>query len=355
MYFENLRLNMYHFLFSQLKKLDISIKDKDIFEYGSLDFVEKGPKNLKNEISLFFNYYNLDNVEEKINKLEEKGRLRLKDILFEFGANYVIGADGDGFECVPLDFNKSIAREFNRQFDLIFNCGTSEHIFNIAQSFEDLHYLCKEDGIIIYSLPVKGYMNHGYYTIHPKLFFDLAESNCYETLGVFKQIIYSKNHSEFQETDIPLQSYSIGSKEVFEEENVNLIVFFRKLTNNKFNSPYEKVYSNTANSNVIKVYNNFSIDCFLKKNKLSQSTPVAIFGTKRAAEIAYEFCKKHSLNISIIIDDFESGRFHGIEIISKEKFIRSYENSINTVFVGSEQKGLDDKFFLNMNVLKVKK
>jgi len=81
-----------------------------------------------------------------------------------------------------MDLNKDIREEygFNRQFDLVLNNGTGEHVFNQSKVFENLHQLCNLGGTILNILPLSPWLNHGFYNYNPVLPRDIAYANNYE-------------------------------------------------------------------------------------------------------------------------------------------------------------------------------
>ena len=67
-----------------------------------------------------------------------------------------------------------------RKFDVITNIGTAEHVFNVAQVFVTCHELLEPNGVALHILPTSGCVDHGFYNIHPTLYFDIARYNGYE-------------------------------------------------------------------------------------------------------------------------------------------------------------------------------
>jgi hypothetical protein len=65
------------------------------------------------------------------------------------------------------------------RFDAIANFGTGEHIFNISEMFRSMHVLLREGGVQLHVMPVTGAVNHGFYNIHPTVYFDVAKANDY--------------------------------------------------------------------------------------------------------------------------------------------------------------------------------
>lgn len=83
-------------------------------------------------------------------------------------------------------------------FDCVTNFGTSEHVFNIAEVFSSVHRLLRLGGLALHVLPSCGDLNHGFYSIHPTLYLDVARANNYEVvdfLYVDNFIIRGLRHS----------------------------------------------------------------------------------------------------------------------------------------------------------------
>lgn len=85
-----------------------------------------------------------------------------------------------GSKVMDLNYVLLTANGYTEEFDLVTNNGTGEHVFNQAAVFENCHNLCKAGGYMLHVLPFQGYVNHGMYGFHPKLFNDLARANGYK-------------------------------------------------------------------------------------------------------------------------------------------------------------------------------
>ena len=97
-------------------------------------------------------------------------------------------------EYVALDVNKErdgIVADLNeplaaydllagKQFDLVTNNGTGEHLFNQGQVFAHAHRFCKVGGVMLHILPTGGgWTNHGFYCYEPIIFRDIVAANDY--------------------------------------------------------------------------------------------------------------------------------------------------------------------------------
>lgn len=80
------------------------------------------------------------------------------------------------------DFNREYAPP--RQFDVVTNFGTVEHIFNVGEGFRTLHRLTAPGGVMLHILPTYGGYYHGFYNIHSVVFRSLAAANQYELLNM---------------------------------------------------------------------------------------------------------------------------------------------------------------------------
>ncbi|HKY31128.1 MAG TPA: methyltransferase domain-containing protein [Candidatus Polarisedimenticolia bacterium] len=83
-----------------------------------------------------------------------------------------------------MDLNQDLDRRygFTRQYELVVNTGTSEHVFNQAAFLRNAHNLSAPGGLMLHIVPFTGYTNHGFYNYQPNIFFDLAAANQYQLL-----------------------------------------------------------------------------------------------------------------------------------------------------------------------------
>ena len=65
-----------------------------------------------------------------------------------------------------LDLNKPI--QFRRDFDLVFDIGTLEHIADSQQAIENYLGALRADGLLFLLTPVKGYFDHGFHVFSPE-------------------------------------------------------------------------------------------------------------------------------------------------------------------------------------------
>lgn len=68
----------------------------------------------------------------------------------------------------------------DRQYDVVTDFGTGEHVFNIGQNFVNAHNALKAGGLWLGQLPTLGGYYHGFYNIHNLWYRSLAAANGYE-------------------------------------------------------------------------------------------------------------------------------------------------------------------------------
>lgn len=79
-----------------------------------------------------------------------------------------------------FDLNfESLPEDMVGRFDLVVNCGTTEHVFGQYNAFKVMHDAVRRGGHFFHQLPTTGFFNHGYFTYHPRVFGDLAAANGY--------------------------------------------------------------------------------------------------------------------------------------------------------------------------------
>jgi hypothetical protein len=108
-----------------------------------------------------------------------------RDFYSIFGAGSHCSIDlGDPRADFPLDLNLPVPASAG-VYDVVTNFGTTEHTFNIGQTFANIHNLLEVDGIQLHTLPAYGAIDHGFYNIHPSVYLDMAKANAYEVVDLF--------------------------------------------------------------------------------------------------------------------------------------------------------------------------
>jgi hypothetical protein len=110
-------------------------------------------------------------------------------------------------ETTIFDLNRdTVPPADQKQFDVVLNCGTTEHVVNQLNCFRVMHDATKVGGWMLHQLPASGYAGHGYFCYHELFFRDVAEANAYEIedlwFSVSGQRIEGPNHAPGRDVNI---------------------------------------------------------------------------------------------------------------------------------------------------------
>ncbi len=84
-----------------------------------------------------------------------------------------------------VDLNKPITEDLLGLYDLVYDGGTTEHIFDTRQVLTNAVRLIKPNGLIVHDLPMSGLVNHGFYQFSPCLFYDFYGCNGFEIIKCY--------------------------------------------------------------------------------------------------------------------------------------------------------------------------
>ena len=99
-----------------------------------------------------------------------------ENFLRDLGATSVNSLDSSDFESAEIIHNLNEAFEgskiekFKGAYDIVLDYGTSEHVFQPAQSIAISISLLKLGGVYNCTLPISGWLEHGMYQFSPTLF-----------------------------------------------------------------------------------------------------------------------------------------------------------------------------------------
>jgi SAM-dependent methyltransferase len=141
---------------------------------------------------------------------------------------------------IIADLNKE--HEWDKQYDVVTNNGTSEHVFNQHSVLVNMRRLCKVGGVMIHSLPTS-YFDHGFYNYNPNLFFSIAKTNKDEYLfGYITHVNGSANIKVFPDNWLVLPTTTRRrwlSDNKISESNMNVVFASLKTNNDDFKMPIQ--------------------------------------------------------------------------------------------------------------------
>ena len=96
------------------------------------------------------------------------------------GAEDVQAMDLSDFEGAGLlhDLNNPVDRDLAGRFELIFDGGTTEHIFDVARCMDNLNVMLATGGILASCVPANNWFGHGFYQFGPELVYGYWKHGC---------------------------------------------------------------------------------------------------------------------------------------------------------------------------------
>ncbi len=84
---------------------------------------------------------------------------------------------------IIADMNQALPAELEGQFDVVYDGGTLEHCFNIAQAIKNMALACKVGGFCVNINPLNVY-NHGFYNFSPTFYADFYGCNGFQLMDL---------------------------------------------------------------------------------------------------------------------------------------------------------------------------
>jgi hypothetical protein len=82
------------------------------------------------------------------------------------------------------DLNIPISQELDSKFDMVYDGGTLEHVFNLPVALSNICKMLKIEGRIIHDSPTSGYLDHGFTSLQPTLFYDFYSAQNFEVNNI---------------------------------------------------------------------------------------------------------------------------------------------------------------------------
>jgi len=112
------------------------------------------------------------------------------DFFRALGASSVHSLDASNYENASLvhDLNQPIPAEWRDTYDVVYDGGTLEHVFNFPVALRNCMELVRPGGHLFLHAPGNNWMGHGFYQFSPELFFQaFSAENGY---GMVEMIAY---------------------------------------------------------------------------------------------------------------------------------------------------------------------
>jgi SAM-dependent methyltransferase len=91
-------------------------------------------------------------------------------------------SDYEGADIIGDLNDPSFADRVPGQFDLVYDHGTIEHIFDAPTALRTINRLTRKGGVVVHSAPANGFMDHGFWQLSPDLLRSFYQSAGFEVL-----------------------------------------------------------------------------------------------------------------------------------------------------------------------------
>lgn len=136
-----------------------------------------------------------ETLEEHFPGVEEDDLHNPDDIYSErffekLGFSSVDSMDYSEFEGASIvhDLTKPCPADLKERFDVIYDGGTCEHIFDLPKAYDNIHKMLKPGGVLIGHSPCNNWINHAFYQFTPEMIYGHWENAMgYEVLELTLQ------------------------------------------------------------------------------------------------------------------------------------------------------------------------
>ena len=110
------------------------------------------------------------------------------DLLDAIGAVALDTIDASAFESASLvhDLNVPVPDTWHGRYDVVFDGGTLEHVFNVPVALASIMQMVRVGGRLVFSTPANSWCGHGFYQFSPELFWRaLSEENGFSIVDMY--------------------------------------------------------------------------------------------------------------------------------------------------------------------------
>lgn len=196
---------------------------------------------------------NINNIFDKYNlsHLKNKYEWGYCEPFFEdLGFKVIDSLDVSSYEQASIihDMNLPIP-ENSKKYNFILDGGTTEHIFNTPQCYENIINLLEIDGILVSVIPNNNLSGHGFYQFSPEFFlsmFDIAYGM--EVLELYIAKVGSTFDNWINVNDFNHNNGGRNINKFNTTDHVYIIAISKKITNERksliTHSPFQYSYKN---------------------------------------------------------------------------------------------------------------
>jgi SAM-dependent methyltransferase len=134
----------------------------------------------RGELSHVLNGHNRPVTAEARLKFQGSTSSYAEEFLSCLGAQKIDSMDFSEFEGATIthDLNRPIPDHLNQKFDVVFDGGSLEHVFDVRTGFRNIMSMVRVGGHFLGVSPANSFMGHGFYQFSPEFFFEVfSEQN----------------------------------------------------------------------------------------------------------------------------------------------------------------------------------
>lgn len=229
----------------------------DLLEIGESEWSgDLDPSILREDIS---KYAHPTKQQELLAELDEAIRSKRPSLSWEIARIYwhtflqpasITAIDCHGTNrALKLNLNSPI--DLKRQYHIVNNAGTLEHVFNIGQAFQTLHDHTLPGGFMIHQSPFTGWIDHGFFNLNPTLYFDLAAANNYNICVFLYMELNSGNTVQLTNRE---QILGMANNNEIGKNSMLMIVLQRPDVPQPFRFPVQGYYSGSISAEAAKAW-----------------------------------------------------------------------------------------------------
>lgn len=187
-------------------------------------------------------------TDTKISEMKGSGYTNANALFSLLGADNVYVCDYSNYENADFvfDLNYPVDEGLKEKFDVIFDAGTLEHVFDIATALNNYDYMLKKGGRIIIMSPTSNAIDHGFYGINPTLYFDYFKAYNYLAFSCY---LRETNPYNIKGKGKTFKYIEVGDQMVmFSAKMVEVYFFANKSIEDRdfiFKKPIQTLYKNT--------------------------------------------------------------------------------------------------------------
>lgn len=146
------------------------------------DLLQLGVQRISRDSKTLINSHVVqENVKPRVKAVSSK-----KQFWHNLGFESVTSLDYSDFEGAEIiwDLNLPLNDSFSERFDVVFDGGTMEHVFDTSSVLGNIGKLLKVGGLVIHEVPSSNSVDHGLYSFSPTLFRTYYSNHHFELIEI---------------------------------------------------------------------------------------------------------------------------------------------------------------------------